>query len=217
MQIAIDGPSGAGKSTVAKVLAQRIHGTYIDTGAMYRAIGLKAVRNNVLDDEEAVVDMLQSTKVDLTYEEGQQHIWLDGEDVSSAIRTPEISMAASKVSALAAVREQMVALQRQIAAGRDVVMDGRDIATAVLPDAEHKIFLTASAEERARRRYEELRVKGECVAYDQVLVDIKQRDLQDSTRTHSPLRQHPQAYLLDCTDMSLDEVVQKILEVTGVI
>ena len=162
MKIAIDGPAGAGKSTIAKLLAKKLGILYLDTGAMYRAVGLKAIENGVdVTDETAVKKMLDSTTVDVKSEEGVQHVYLDGKDVTGKIREHRVSKAASDISAVPCVRYKMVDLQREIAARCDTVLDGRDIGTFVLPNAEYKIFLTASVAERARRRYEELKAKGE--------------------------------------------------------
>ncbi len=206
-KIAIDGPGGAGKSTVAKKVAARLGIEYIDTGAMYRAFGLKLLRSGVeIADSAKLRDMLEKTVID--FENGC--VTLDGEDVSGLIRTPEISKAASACSAISAVREKMVKAQQKMGESKSVIMDGRDICEVVFPDAEYKYFLTASAEERANRRYKELREKGSDISYEQVLADIKTRDHNDSTRAASPMRKAEDAILLDTTSMTQDEVVEFI-------
>lgn len=206
-KIAIDGPGGAGKSTVAKKVAARLGIEYIDTGAMYRAFGLKLLRSGVeIADSAKLLDMLEKTVID--FENGG--VTLDGEDVSGLIRTPEISKAASACSAISAVREKMVKAQQKMGESKSVIMDGRDICEVVFPDAEYKYFLTASAEERANRRYKELREKGSDISYEQVLADIKTRDHNDSTRAASPMRKAEDAILLDTTSMTQDEVVEFI-------
>ncbi len=206
-KIAIDGPGGAGKSTVAKKVAARLGIEYIDTGAMYRAFGLKLLRSGVeIADSAKLRDMLEKTVID--FENGG--VTLDGEDVSGLIRTPEISKAASACSAIPAVREKMVKAQQKMGESKSVIMDGRDICEVVFPDAEYKYFLTASAEERANRRYKELREKGSDISYEQVLADIKTRDHNDSTRAASPMRKAEDAILLDTTSMTQDEVVEFI-------
>lgn len=203
-RIAVDGPSGAGKSTVAKAIAKKLNIEYIDTGAMYRALGLKILNNGIeMKDEESIKDLLKETEIDFV----NGDIILDGQVVSHLIRTPEVSMAASACSAYPFVREKLVKAQQQLGASKSVIMDGRDIGTAVFPDAEYKFFVTASDEERARRRYEELLAKGEDVTFEQVLVDIRQRDYNDSTRAASPLRKADDAEELDTTSMTIDEVV----------
>lgn len=206
-RVAIDGPSGAGKSTVAKAIAKKLNIEYIDTGAMYRAFGLKIINNGIdMKDEERIRELLSDTEID--FEKGE--ILLDGQVVSHLIRTPEVSMAASACSAYPFVREKLVASQQQLGASKAVIMDGRDIGTAVFPDAEYKFYITATDEERAQRRYEELIAKGEDVTYDQVLVDIRQRDYNDSTRAASPLRKADDAEEVDTTHMSIEEVVKYI-------
>ena len=211
-QIAIDGPSGAGKSTIAKALAATLKIDYIDTGAMYRAIGYKIVREGVdMYDEAALEAMLKTTDVDLS--EGK--VLLDGEDVSGKIRTPEMSKMASDCSALGAVRVKLVELQRGMAKSKSVIMDGRDIGTNVLTDAKYKIYLTATVEERATRRYKELTEKGENVTFEDVLEDMKKRDHNDSTRALNPLRKADDAIEIDSTEMKFLEVVDKILGIVG--
>ena len=207
-QIAIDGPSGAGKSTIAKALAATLKIDYIDTGAMYRAIGYKIVREGVdMYDEAALEAMLKTTDVDLS--EGK--VLLDGEDVSGKIRTPEMSKMASDCSALGAVRVKLVELQRGMAKSKSVIMDGRDIGTVVLPNADLKIYLVASAEERALRRYHESVAKGMTVSLEQLTEDMKARDHYDMNREASPLRKADDAVELDTTHLSIDAVVETVL------
>ena len=211
-QIAIDGPSGAGKSTIAKAVASILKIDYIDTGAMYRAIGYKISRDGVdMYDEVQLGEMLKNTDVDLS--EGK--VLLDGEDVSGKIRTPEMSKMASDCSALGAVRTKLVELQRGMAKAKSVIMDGRDIGTNVLTDAKYKIYLTATVEERAGRRYKELIEKGETVTFEEVLEDMKKRDHNDSTRALNPLRKADDAIEIDSTEMKFQEVVDKILEIVN--
>ena len=208
-RIAIDGPSGAGKSTIAKAVAAKLGIDYIDTGAMYRAVGYKVSKTGVdPDDAEALDTLLADTDIDFV----QGNILLDGENVNDVIRTPEISMMASKVSAKAPVRSKLVDIQRAMGTRKSIIMDGRDIGTNVLKDAEYKIYLTASAEERADRRYKELVEKGENVEYAQILEDIKQRDHNDMTRKLNPLCKADDAVELDTTGMSIDEVVAAVLD-----
>ena len=207
IRIAIDGPSGAGKSTVAKAVAERLGIDYIDTGAMYRALGYKMKLKKVeLVEDDRLAELLHSTEID--FSEG--NIFLDGEIVNDRIRTPEISMAASACSALASVRKKLVEIQQSMAGRKSVVMDGRDIGTVVLPDAELKYFITASAEERAARRYRELIAKGQDVSYDRILSETCERDYNDSTREVTPLRRADDAVLLDTTDMTAEEVINRI-------
>ena len=210
--IAIDGPAGAGKSTIAKALAKSLGAMYLDTGAMYRAFGLFMLRRGADKDRDAILACLNDVDIDVRYEDGMQRIYLVGEDVTQAIRQPEVSLAASNVSAVAEVRERMVALQRKIAEGHSVIMDGRDIGTVVLPNATLKIFLTASAEERARRRCRELEEKGAPVPYDQVLKEMIERDYQDSHRAASPLKAAEDAVHVDTSDLTLDESVALMRE-----
>lgn len=208
-QIAIDGPSGAGKSTVAKAVARRLGIEYIDTGAMYRALGLKLLERGVaMDDEEAVRRVLAETEID--FRAGS--IFLDGQAVEHLIRTPEVSMAASACSALPFVREKLVALQQQLGARKSVVMDGRDICAVVFPGARFKYFITASDEERAKRRYRELLEKGEQTTFDEVLAAIRARDHNDMTRAASPLVKAADAEEIDTTGMSIDQVTDYICD-----
>ena len=208
--IAIDGPAGAGKSTIAKALAGELNAMYLDTGAMYRAFGLYMLRRGAVDDVEAVAASVGDVDITVEFIDGVQHIFLGGEDVSAAIREPEVSMAASAVSKVPEVRVRMVALQRRIAEGHSVIMDGRDIGTKVLPNATLKIFLTASAEERARRRCLELEQKGMPEPYEKVLEERKQRDYQDSHRAASPLKPAEDAVHVDTSDMTLEQSVQAL-------
>lgn len=210
IRIAIDGPSGAGKSTIAKRVAKQLGIDYIDTGAMYRAIGYKILQNKIcLDDGEAMKRLLAQTEIDFT----AGNIILDGEIVNDKIRTPEVSRMASDCSALPEVREKLVALQREMGKVKSVVMDGRDIGTNVLKDAEYKFFMTASSAERAQRRWLELKEKGETADLAQVEANIIRRDYNDSTRKLNPLKKAEDAIELDTTGMSIEEVTEKILEV----
>ena len=211
LRIAVDGPSGAGKSTIAKIVAKKLNIDYIDTGAMYRAIGLKMM-NGGISREEGDTEERQKVLDDTTIDFDAGVILLDGEDVSGLIRTPEVSMAASDYSRLPEVREKLVAIQREIGHRKSVVMDGRDIGTNVFPDAQYKFFLTATAEERAKRRVAELIEKGQDVDYEATLEDIKQRDYNDSHRKLNPLRKADDAIEIDTTDMSIEEVTQTILD-----
>lgn len=212
-KIAIDGPAGAGKSTISKKVASELGFVYIDTGAMYRTVGLKAVRCGIdTTDAQGVSSILPRLDIDIRHEGVEQHIYLDGENVSDKIRTPEISMAASNVSAIPAVRAAMVDMQRKLAANHDVVMDGRDIASFVLPDAEIKIFLTASVDARAKRRFDELVQKGEEVSYEDVRSDMIQRDKNDSSREVSPLIIAEGAAVIDTSELTLEQSIEKVIE-----
>lgn len=211
VNIAIDGPAGAGKSTIARKLAAGLGYIYVDTGALYRAVGVNAMRKGAdTKDAQQVTETLGSADVSLRFVDGEQRVFLGDEDVSLAIRTPEASMAASNVSAIPAVREFLFDLQRNIAASNNCIMDGRDIGTVVLPDAQVKIFLTASAEVRAKRRYDELLAKGMQADYKQVLDEMVQRDYQDSNRAIAPLKQADDAVLVDTSDMNLEQVVDTL-------
>ena len=206
MIIAIDGPSGAGKSTVSKAVARRLGFSCLDTGAMYRSIGLYAVRQGKDPHDAAAVEaLLPQIHLDTKLEEGTQHFYLNGEDVSSAIRAEEIGMAASAVAAHPAVRSFLLDTQRGLAANQNILMDGRDIGTVVLPNATVKIFLTASAEARAERRRKELEEKGQPADFATVLADIRQRDYQDTHRAIAPLKQADDAILVDTSDIGFDE------------
>ncbi len=212
-KIAIDGPAGAGKSTIAKAAAAQMNLVYIDTGAMFRAIGLAAVRAG-LDpntDVEKITDMLPSLKIDISHGENGQEIFLNGENVSTEIRLPEISVAASDVSKIPAVRQKLLELQRSIAEKTDVIMDGRDIGTVVLPNAELKIFLTASVDERAMRRYKELQEKGTECSFDEVKRDMEYRDKNDSQREIAPLKPAEDSVIIDTTGKTLQESVDLII------
>lgn len=213
--IAIDGPSAAGKSTMARQLAQRLGYLYVDTGALYRTIGCYAWRNGCdCTEAERVVAMLPDIAVTLRYVAGEQRVLLNGEDVSEEIRRPEMSMQASRVSAIPQVRAFLLELQRSLARENDVVMDGRDIATVVLPDAQVKFFLTASAEERARRRLAEFAAKGQSADYSTLLAELRERDYNDTHRAAAPLRQAEDAIPVDSTGMSLAQTVERMLTLT---
>lgn len=214
LTIAIDGPSGAGKSSVADVVCKKLNILHLDTGAMYRAIGLCALNMGIDPmDEAAVSEMCESGKaqVDVAYHDGVQATYLNGQDVSSLIRTQEVGGAASAVSRYVPVRTMLVKRQQEMAATQPMLLDGRDIGTVVLPDATVKIFLTASAEERARRRMLQLREKGDETPFEEVLAEVNARDLQDTTRELTPLRQAEDAVLLDATSLTFDETVQAVL------
>lgn len=212
MIIAIDGPAGAGKSTIAKLIAKQLGLVYIDTGAMYRAVGLKAKRNNIAcSEQEKIEEMLKNTEVELKNENGATAVYLDGENVSTEIRLPEISRMASDISAVPVVRYAMVEMQRSMANKTDTILDGRDIGTFVLPNADVKIFLTASVEERAERRYKELIARGENVKREDVRSDIEKRDYNDSHRALAPLKKADDATEVDTTGMTIDQVCEKII------
>lgn len=213
INVAIDGPAGAGKSTIAKAAAKELGFIYVDTGALYRTIALNAVRSNAIDSTEAIVSLLEKTDVKLGYDNGMQRVYLNGEDVSDFIRTPEISMGASRVSAIPEVRAFLLELQRDIARNNNVIMDGRDIGTVVLPDAQCKIFLFASPECRAERRYKELIEKGENVKYEDVLEDVNQRDYQDSHREIAPLKPTEESIMADTSKLSLEESIELIINI----
>ncbi len=221
ISIAIDGPSGAGKSTISRKAAEKFGFIYVDTGAIYRTIGLATkIRGVSLDDTAAVVALLPTLEIELKYNDaGEQHMYLDGNDVSRDIRLPEVSMLASKVSAFPAVREFLVDMQRGMAEKYDVIMDGRDIGTVILPNADLKIFLTADVRDRARRRYEELHAKGMEKPFDEVLAEMEKRDEQDTQRAAAPLKAADDAVLLDTSgntlEESIDEVCRLISEKTG--
>ena len=211
ISVAIDGPVGAGKSTVARECARRLGFIYCDTGALYRAVGLYCVENGAdLDNPREIAGALGGIKAEIRLVDGTQHVYLNGRDVSEKIRLPEISMAASAVSAVAEVRAALLGLQREIAENNDVIMDGRDIGTVVLPNADVKIFLTASPEERAKRRYDELVKKGSTATFEEVLSDLNKRDYNDSHRANAPLKQADDAILADTTGMSFEESVELV-------
>ncbi|MBR1898118.1 MAG: (d)CMP kinase [Oscillospiraceae bacterium] len=211
INIAIDGPSGAGKSSISKAVAADLGFIHVDTGAMYRAIGLYALRH-ACTEPDAITAQIDKVDVELKFIAGAQRVMLCGEDVSDYIRSPEVSMAASAVAAVPAVRERMLDLQKKIASENNIIMDGRDIGTVVLPHADLKIFLTASAEERASRRYLELREKPNCPPYEEILKDIEQRDYNDTHREIAPLRQAEDAVLVDSSHMGFNEVVEHITD-----
>ncbi len=212
INIAIDGPAGAGKSSIAKLVSKELGYIYVDTGALYRTVGLYSIRKGIdTKDAEAVTATLKDVEVKLGFVDGAQHVFLNGEDVSDAIRTPEASMGASNVSAIPAVRTFLFDLQRDIAKNNNCIMDGRDIGTVVLPDAQIKLFLTASPEARAERRYKELVEKGEKVEFQDVLDDINKRDYQDSHREIAPLKQAEDATLVDNSGCNLEEGTALVL------
>lgn len=212
--IAIDGPAGAGKSTIAKILAKELELIYVDTGALYRTIGYYVTGQGIdTADTDAVVAALSGLKVELKYVDGVQRVFANGEDVSDLIRTPAMSMAASAVSAIPAVRAYLLDTQRGIAATHSVVMDGRDIGTVILPDAKIKIFLTASAESRAKRRFDELQAKGDPATYEEVLADMIKRDYDDSHRAIAPLKQAEDAIPVDTSGETLEQSVARMKEI----
>lgn len=211
INIAIDGPAGAGKSTIAKMVSAKLGYIYVDTGALYRTAALYITENNIPD--ENIEKALDSADISLKFIDGTQRVFLGGRDVSELIRTPEISMAASRTSAVPAVRAYLFETQKKIARENNVIMDGRDIGTVVLPDAEVKIFLTASAEERANRRYKELAEKPDCPPYEDILKDIIQRDYQDMHRETAPLRQADDAVLVDTTNLDLEQSAEEIVRI----
>lgn len=212
INIAIDGPAGAGKSTIARKAASELGFIYVDTGALYRSVAYYCISSGAdVTVPESVEKLLPEITPELRFIDGVQHVFVNGSDVSDKIRTPEVSMAASKVSAIPAVRAFLFDLQKKIARENDIIMDGRDIGTVVLPDADLKIFLTASPEARADRRYAELKDKPDAPAYEQVLADIIKRDHDDSTRAIAPLKQADDAVLCDTTKLSLEESVDKII------
>lgn len=215
IQIAIDGPSGAGKSTMAKIVSKKLGILYLDTGAMYRAVALKAIKAGIdTKDSAALAKMVEDIDIRIDYKDEQQKIYLDGEDVTGDIRTPEVTVGSSNVAVFPEVRAKMVELQREIAKKNSVVMDGRDIGTHVLPNAEVKIFLTASAEDRAKRRYEELKEKGALKqTFEELMREMEYRDKNDSSRKASPLKKAEDAVLLDTSGLSIEESAKKILEI----
>ena len=212
IQIAIDGPGGAGKSTVAKAVAAKLGIVYVDTGALYRTIGYYVRQKNVApDSREGVGALLSEISINIVYQDGAQHVYLNGEDLGDKIRTPEMSMYASAVSAIPEVRAFLLDTQRDIAKKNSVIMDGRDIGTVILPEADVKIFLTASEECRAQRRYKELIARGQNVTLEDVLAEMNQRDTQDSTRECAPTAAADDAILLDNTGMTFDQTVDAIV------
>lgn len=212
--IAVDGPAGAGKSTIAKAIAKKMGLIYVDTGAMYRAMALYMVRQGIdVEDEKRVIENCVNADITIKYEDGMQVVYLNGENVNAYLRKEEVSNAASKVSVIGKVREQLVALQQKLAATSDCIMDGRDIGTCVLPNANAKIYLTASSEVRAKRRYDELVAKGEACDIKKIQADIEERDYRDMNREHSPLKQAEDAVLVDSSYMTIDEVVDTIIAI----
>ena len=212
--IAIDGPAGAGKSNIAKKIAKELGFVYVDTGAMYRAMALYFLRSNISnEDEQAISRASENVEITIQYENGEQQVFLNGENVNSKIRTEEVGQMASKSAAVPQVRSWLIDLQRDLAVTQDVIMDGRDIGTCVLPQATVKIYLTASADVRAKRRYDEYRAKGMDCDYEEILNTVKKRDMQDMTRAIAPLKQADDAVLLDTSDLSIEEVVDRILEI----
>lgn len=211
LNIAIDGPAGAGKSTIAKLIAKKKNLIYVDTGAMYRAVALYILRQNTdLDDAEKIASVCKEADITIRYEDGVQVVYLNGENVNAFLRTEEVGNIASKTSANPAVREHLLNLQRKLAKENDCIMDGRDIGTVVLPDAQLKIYLTASSDVRAKRRFAELVAKGESPDFEKIKADIEQRDYQDMHREIAPLKQAEDATLVDTSDMTIDEVVDTI-------
>lgn len=214
LNIALDGPCGGGKSTVADILAKELDILHLDTGAMYRACALAALKRNVdCLDERAVSSFIEDIDLVIRYENGKQKTILDGEDVSEKIRANEVSMMSSNVSSLQAVRRKMVEMQREVAKHNDCILDGRDIGTVVLPDANYKFYVTATPEVRAERRYKELLSKGQQVDYGALLEEVNQRDYNDSHRAISPLKQADDAIVIDTTDLAVSEVVDKIMNI----
>lgn len=214
LNIAMDGPVGAGKSSIARAVADRLGILHLDTGAMYRAVGLSAIRAGVdLQDEDAVTAHTKSIEVAVAHSGSGQRTIVDGEDLTDYIRTPEVSMAASTVGKYLGVRREMVAIQQKLAASMPMLVDGRDICVRVLPHATVKLFLTASAEERARRRWLEMSAKGDTTPYEDVLRDLRARDAQDMNRAVDPLRPTEDAVIVDSTDMNFDQVVEYILRI----
>lgn len=215
MNIAIDGPAGAGKSTIARLASKKLGFLYVDTGAMYRAIALYLLNNDTdITDKEALDKALSEISIDIVYADEVQHVILNGDDVSSKIREERVGNMASKSAALPEVRKKLLFLQRDIAAKNDVIMDGRDIGTNILPNAELKIYLTASVDVRAKRRFDELKLKGENPDLEDIKKGIETRDYQDMNRDIAPLKQAEDAVLIDSSDMTIAEVVDKIIDLT---
>ena len=213
MNVAIDGPAGAGKSTIAKAVAAKKGYVYVDTGAMYRAMALYFLRAGIAaDDEKSISESVNDIVVSIKYEDGAQHVILNDEDVTGLIRTEEVGNMASATSVYSAVRTKLVALQQELAKTTDVIMDGRDIGTVVLPNADVKVFLTASVECRAKRRFDELQAKGVSADFNQIAKDIEERDYRDSHREISPLKQAEDAVLVDSSNMTIEEVVNTIID-----
>jgi cytidylate kinase len=209
MNIAIDGPAGAGKSTIAKILAEKLGMNYIDTGAMYRAITLKAIENNIdFNDVSSLINLVNNTDIKIS----NSRIYLDSKDVTDKIRTPLVNQKVSKIAAISEIREKMICLQRELAENGNVIMDGRDIGTVVLPNASLKFFITATVEERAKRRFLELKAKGYDVNYDNIKKEILSRDEQDMKRKISPLKLAEDAIVIDTSNKEIEEIIQEILQ-----
>ena len=209
--VAIDGPAGAGKSTIAKLVAKEKGYIYVDTGAMYRGLAIHFIKKKIkAEDIKGIVEACKDAEVSIAYENGVQQIYFNGENVTTMLRTEEVGNMASKTSAIPAVREKLLELQRTLAREKDVIMDGRDIGTNILPNADVKIYLTASVETRATRRYKELLEKGETCVYEEIAQDIKERDERDMNREIAPLKQAEDAILVDSSEMTIDEVVKTI-------
>lgn len=210
--VAIDGPAGAGKSTIAKLVAKEKGYIYVDTGAMYRAMAIHFLKKGILpEDTKGIIGACADAEVTISYENGVQQVYLNGENITSMLRTEEVGNMASKTSAIPEVREKLLELQRSLAKEKDVVMDGRDIGTNILPNADVKIYLTASVATRAKRRYVELSEKGIACDYEEISKDIQERDERDMNRETAPLRQADDAVLVDSSDMTIDEVVKTII------
>lgn len=211
--VAVDGPAGAGKSTIARAVAKEMGLIYVDTGAMYRAMALFMIQEQVpLQDTEKIIEKCREAEITIRYEKGEQVVLLNGKNVNGFLRTEEVGNAASQVSPIPKVREKLVELQKELAADSDCIMDGRDIGTCVLPDAQLKIYLTANSRVRARRRYNELAAKGETGDLQKIQADIEDRDYRDMHREISPLKQAEDAVLLDTSDMTVDEVISAVIE-----
>lgn len=212
--IAVDGPAGAGKSTIAKLVAKKMNLIYVDTGAMYRAMALHMLKKGVdINDDAAVVAECVNADITIKYEDGMQVVYLNGENVNAFLRTEEVGNAASKTSVLPPLRARLLELQQNLAKSSDCIMDGRDIGTCVLPGADVKIYLTASSEVRAKRRYDELTAKGEVCDLDKIKADIEERDYRDMNRETAPLKQAEDAVLVDSSYMTIDEVVEEIIKI----
>ncbi len=210
--IALDGPSGSGKSTLAKFISNKLNVLYLDTGAMYRACAVKAIKLGIdTFDEKGVETFINDIDLEIKYLNGAQRTYLDGEDVSEKIREPHVSMAASNISSLKCVRLKMVDMQRKIAGDMSCVLDGRDIGSYVLPNADYKFYITASVEVRAKRRFLELTAKGHTVDFEELKKEIEQRDFNDKNRDFSPLKQAEDAILIDTSDMTIEQVIDKVL------
>jgi cytidylate kinase len=209
MNIAIDGPAGAGKSTIAKILAEKLGMNYIDTGAMYRAITLKAIENNIdFNDVSSLINLVNNTDIKIS----NSRIYLDSKDVTDKIRTPLVNQKVSKIAAISEIRKKMIYLQKKLAENGNVIMDGRDIGTVVLPNASLKFFITATVEERAKRRFLELKAKGHDVNYDYIKKEILSRDEQDMNRKISPLKPAEDAIVIDTSNKEIEEIIQEILQ-----